>query len=122
MFNSHWHNCSTAWARIFFPEFSEHPAEVITDRDNENQHEESDGQIAHTLRNEVDEKIKTLNKLSLFTEDLGFDPLISKPTRIINQWIDKWGSFLCSGGREKVHWEQMDSTAMNVKKFLKLNM
>ena len=92
-------------------------------RDNENQDEQSDGQIAHPLRNEVDKEIKTLNRLSLFTEDLGFDPLISMPTHIINQWIAKWGSFLMfSGGWEKVHWEQMGSTAMNVKKCLKLNM
>ena len=71
-------------------EFPEQPAEAITDGDNEN--EESDKQIAHPLRNEVDKTIKTLNRLSLFTEDLGFDLLISKPTCIISQWIDKWGS------------------------------
>ena len=47
---------------------------------------------AHPWGNEADETIKTLNRLRLFTEDLGFDPLISKPTRIINQWIDKWGN------------------------------
>ena len=66
-------------------EFSEQPAEVITDGDNENEAEESDEQIAHPLRTEVDEAIKTLKRLSLFIEDLGFDPLISKPTHIINQ-------------------------------------
>ena len=66
-------------------EFSEQPAEVITDGDDEKDDEESDEQIAHPLSNEVDEIIKTLNRLSLFTEDLGFDPLISKSTRIINQ-------------------------------------
>ena len=93
MFNCRWSECSIVTGTIvqqhgqefFFPEFSEHPAEVITDRDNENQDEESDGQIAHPLRNEVDKKIKTLNRLSLFTEDLGFNPLISTPTHIINQ-------------------------------------
>ena len=69
-------------------EFSEQPAELI----NEDEDDESDEQIAHPLRKEVDETIKTLIKLSLFTEDLGFDPLISKPTRIINQWIDTWSS------------------------------
>ena len=52
-------------------EFSEQPAEAITDGDNENKDEESDEQIAHPLRNKVDETIKTLNRLSLFTEDLG---------------------------------------------------
>ena len=56
-------------------EFSKQPAEVITDGDNENEGEESDEQIAHPLRNEVDQTIKTLNRLSLFTEDSGFDPL-----------------------------------------------
>ena len=66
-------------------EFSKQPAEVITDGDNENEDEESDEQISHPLRNEVDETIKTLNRLSLFREDLGFDPLISKPTHIISQ-------------------------------------
>ena len=66
-------------------EFSKQPAEVITDGDNENEDEESDEQIAHPLRNEVDQTIKTLNRLSLFTEDSGVDPLTSKPTRIINQ-------------------------------------
>ena len=73
-------------------EFSEQPTEVITDGDNENEDEESDEQTAHPWRNEADETIKTLNRLSLFTDDLGFDPLISKPIRIINQWIDKWGN------------------------------
>ena len=69
-------------------EFSEQPAELI----NEDEDDESDEQIAHPLRKKVDETIKTLIKLSLFTEDLGFDPLISKPTCIINQWIDTWSS------------------------------
>ena len=64
-------------------EFSGQPAEVITDGDNKN--EESDKKIVYSLRNEVDETIKTLNRLSLFIDDLGFDPLISKPTRRINQ-------------------------------------
>ena len=77
---------------LIVSEFSDQPAEVITDRDNENEDEEFHEQIPHPLRNEVDKRIKTLNRLSLFTKDLGFGPLISKPTRIINQWIDKWGS------------------------------
>ena len=64
-----------------FLNFLNKPAELI----NEDEDDESDEQIAHPLRKEVDETIKTLIKLSLFTEDLGFDPLISKPTRIINQ-------------------------------------
>ena len=34
---------------------------------------------------EFDEAIETLTRLSLFTEDSGFDPLMSKLTRIINQ-------------------------------------
>ena len=66
-------------------EFSEQPAEVITDGDDENEDKESDEQIAHPARTEVDEAIRTFNKLSLFTEDSGFDALILKPTRIINQ-------------------------------------
>ena len=66
-------------------EFSEQPAEINTDGDDENDDEESDEHIAHPLSNEVDEIIKTLNRLSLFTEDLGFHPLISNTTRIINQ-------------------------------------
>ena len=66
-------------------EFSEQPAEVITDGDDENEHEESDEQIAHPSRNEVGEAIETLNRLSLFTEDSGFAPLISNLTRIINR-------------------------------------
>ena len=65
-------------------EFSEQLAEVISDRDDENEDEESDGQIAHPSRIEVDEAIDTLNRLSLFTDDSGFDPLISRPTRIID--------------------------------------
>ena len=77
--------------RLFFG-FSEHPAEVITDGDDENEDEESDEQTAHPWRNDVDETIKTLNRLSLLTEDLGLDPLISKPARIINQWTDKLGN------------------------------
>ena len=64
-------------------EFSEQPAEIITDEDDENE-EEYDEQITHPWRNEPDETIKTLNRLSLFTKDLGFDPLISKPAGIIN--------------------------------------
>ena len=64
-------------------EFSQQPAYVITEGDNEN--EESDKQIAHPARNEAGEAIKTLNRLSLFAEDSGFDPLISKLTCIINQ-------------------------------------
>ena len=64
-------------------EFSGQPAEVITDGDNKN--EKSDKKIAYSLRNEVDETIKTLNRLSLFRKDLDFDPLISKPTHIIKQ-------------------------------------
>ena len=39
-------------------EFSEQPAEVITDGDDENEDEESDEQTAHLGRNEVDETIK----------------------------------------------------------------
>ena len=72
-------------------EFSEKPAYVITQRNDENEDEEYDEQITHTWRNKLDETIKALNRLSLFTEDLTFDPLISKPkpTRIINQWVDK---------------------------------
>ena len=65
-------------------EFSEQPAEIITDEDDENEEEEYDEQITHPWRNEPDETIKTLNRLSLFTEDLGFDPLISKAACIIN--------------------------------------
>ena len=61
-------------------EYSEKPAEVITDRN-----EESDLQIAHPSRNEADETIETLSKLSLFTKDASFDPLISKLTHIINR-------------------------------------
>ena len=65
---------------------------VITDGDDENEDEESDEQFAHPWRNEVDETIKTLNRLNLFTLDFSFDPLTSKPTCIINQWRDKWGN------------------------------
>ena len=72
-------------------DFSEQPTEVITNEDDENEDEESNEQIAHLRKNEVDKTIKTLNRLSLFTEDLGFDPLISKPACRINQWRDKWG-------------------------------
>ena len=59
-------------------EFSEQPAEVITDGNDENEDRESNEQIAHPWRNEVDEATKTLNWLSLLTEDSGFVPLISK--------------------------------------------
>ena len=65
--------------------------EVITDEDDENKDEESNELIAHPWKNEADETIKTLSRLSLFTEDLSFDPLISEPTGINNQWRDKWG-------------------------------
>ena len=41
--------------------------------------------IAHSLRNEVDETIETLNRLSLFTEDSGVDHLLSNLTHIISQ-------------------------------------
>ena len=40
-------------------------------------HRTSASLIVHSLRNEVDETIETLNRLSLFTEDSGFDHLIS---------------------------------------------
>ena len=66
-------------------ECSEQFAEVITDGDDENEDEESDGLIAYPSRIEVDEPIDTLNRLSQFTEDAGFDPLMSKLTRIIDQ-------------------------------------
>ena len=61
-------------------EFSEIPAE-----DDNNEDKESEKPVAHPWRSEVDEAIKTLRRLSLFTEDLSFDSLISKPTLIINQ-------------------------------------
>ena len=67
-----------------FLKFSEQPVKVITDGDDINEDKESDEQIAHPWRNEVDEAIKTVNRF-LFREHSGFDPLISKPTRIINQ-------------------------------------
>ena len=73
------------------PEFSEQHTEVITGGDDENEDEESNEQAAHPWINETDETIKTLKRLSMFTKDLSFDPLISKPTRIMNQWRDKWG-------------------------------
>ena len=57
---------------------------MIKDGNNETEDEESDEQIAHPSRNKVDETMKALNRLSLFTEDLSFDPLFSK-LRIINQ-------------------------------------
>ena len=66
-------------------ECSEQFAEVITDGDDENEDEESDGLIAYPSRIEVDEAIDTLNRLSLFTEDAGFHSLMSKLTRIIDQ-------------------------------------
>ena len=66
-------------------EFFEQTTEVITDGDDENEDEEYNEQIAHRVRNEVDKRIKTLNRLSLLTEDLSFDRLISEPTCIINQ-------------------------------------
>ena len=69
-------------------EFSEKSAYVITEGNDENE-DEYDEQITHTWRNELDKTIKALNRLSMFTEDLTFDPLISKPTHIINQWVDK---------------------------------
>ena len=67
-----------------FLKFSEQPVKVITDGDDINEDKECDEQIAHPWRNEVDEAIKTVNRF-LLTEHSGFDPLISKPTRIINQ-------------------------------------
>ena len=39
-------------------EFSKRPAEVITDRDDENKDEESDEQITHPSRNKVDKATK----------------------------------------------------------------
>ena len=76
-------------------EFFEQTAEAITDKDDENEDEEPDTRIAHTSRNEVDKAIKTLKQLTLFTKDSGFDPLISKLTRIINQVSrDKMWKFL----------------------------
>ena len=65
-------------------EFSEQPSEVITDGDDQNEDKVYDKQSTHPRRNELDKAIKTLNRLSVFTEDSGFDPLISKPSRIIN--------------------------------------
>ena len=44
--------------------FSEKPTEVIADGDDENEDEGSNEQIAHPRRNEVDERIKSLNRLS----------------------------------------------------------
>ena len=48
--------------------------------------------IYTSLKKWVDETIKTLNRLSLFTEDFSFDTFISKTTSIINQWRNKWGN------------------------------
>ena len=74
-------------------EFSEQPAEVITDGDDENEDEESNEQITHPWRNDADETNKTLNRLAKsVTEDLRFDHLISKPTRIIKHWRNKSGN------------------------------
>ena len=66
-------------------EFSEQPTEVVTNENDENEDAESNEQTAHLRENEVDETIKTLNRSSLFAEDLSFDPLISKPTCVISQ-------------------------------------
>ena len=69
----------TCWIDCFIVfEFSEQPAEVITDGNDENEDRESNEQIAHPWRNEADEATKTFNRLSLLTEDSGFVPLISK--------------------------------------------
>ena len=85
-------SCSLSVEHIV-SEFYEQPAEVITDEDDENEDKEFDEQNEHPWRNEVDAAVKTWNRLSLFTEESGFDPLISKPTRIINQpRRDKCGS------------------------------
>ena len=63
--------------------------EVNTDGDNENKDEELNEQITHPWKNEADETIETFSRLSLFTKDLSFDPLISEPNGINNQWRDK---------------------------------
>ena len=62
--------------------FSEQPAQVITDENDESEDEESKEQITHLSKNEAGEAKKTLNRLSLFTEDSGFDSLISELTCI----------------------------------------
>ena len=41
--------------------------------------------MAHLSRDEVDEVKETLKRLNLFTDDSGFDPLISNLTHINNQ-------------------------------------
>ena len=41
--------------------------------------------MAHLSRDEVDEVMETLKRLNLFTDDSGFDPLISNLTHISNQ-------------------------------------
>ena len=40
--------------------------------------------MAHLSRDEVDEVKETLKRLNLFTDDSGFDPLISNLTHISN--------------------------------------
>ena len=82
---------STIFCELIVSEFSEQPTKIITDGEDEIEDEESNEQTAHPWINEVNETIKTLSKLSLFTEDLSFDRLISKSTRLINQWRDKCG-------------------------------
>ena len=90
-------------------EFSEQPAEVITERYDENEDEGSEEQITHPSRNEVDKGFETLNRLSLLTENSRFDPLISKVTRNISYGSrDKVRKVTISiRGIEMEHWAKM---------------
>ena len=62
------------------------PQTVETVEDgNSDEDEVPDEPISPPSRNEVDEAIKTLNRLTLFTTDLDLDPLLLKVSNKINQ-------------------------------------
>ena len=65
-------------------EYLAQPVETVEDC-NSDQDQVPDEPISPPLRNEVDEAIEILNRLTLFTTDLDLDPLLLKVSNKINQ-------------------------------------
>ena len=67
-------------------EYLPHPVETVEDGSSD-EDEVPDEPISPPSRNEVDEAIEILNRLTLFTTDLDLDPLLLKVSNKINQRI-----------------------------------
>ena len=65
-------------------EYFAQPVETVEDG-NSDQDQVPDKPISPPLRNEVDEAIEILNRLTLFTKNLDLNPLLLKDSNKINQ-------------------------------------